>query len=174
MRIYSYLILLFLPLLGCLGKSARQEGHIEDVVQNDTAYVIEPFLKEDVTYIDKTLIMRDYNYFPPQEYELSQMAIKIQCETAMVTTDVRVAHTILAKEYWKIEDMNDPYSPSAKLAILKTDKGEIRIAEVKPIVGNKYCVFIVKYDKHIVISESLDTYLYCRLPSENILEIINE
>ena len=175
MRIYSYLILLFLSFLtGCLGKSARQKEHIGDVIQNDTAYVIEPFLKEDVTYIDKTLIIRDYNYFPPQEYELSQMAIKIQCETAMVTTDVRVAHTILAKEYWKIEDMNDPYSPSAKLAILKTDKGEIRIAEVKPIVGNKYCVFIVKYDKHIVISESLDTYLYCRLPSENILDIINE
>ena len=65
------------------------------MIQNDTAYVIEPFLKEDVTYIDKTLIIRDYNYFPPQEYELSQMAIKIQCETAMVTTDVRVAKGIL-------------------------------------------------------------------------------
>ena len=35
MRIYSYLILLFLPFLtGCLGKSARQEEHIENVVQN--------------------------------------------------------------------------------------------------------------------------------------------
>lgn len=131
-------------------------------------------MKEDVTYIGKTLIMRDCNYFPPQEYELSQMTIKIHCKTAMVTTDIRVAHTILAKEYWKIENVNDPYSPSVKLAILKTNKGEIRIAEVKPITGNKYCVFIVKYDKHIVISESLDTYLYCRLPSENILEIINE
>lgn len=84
MRIYSYLILLLLPFLtGCLGKSARQEENVEYVAQNDTAYVIEPFLKEDVTYINKNLIMRDCNDFPTQEYELSQMTIKIHCETAM-------------------------------------------------------------------------------------------
>ncbi len=63
-------------------------------------------------------------------------------------TDCYITHKILSGTYWNIEKMGDSYSlPKTKLAILKTDKGEVRIAEVDGVLED-FCVLEIKYDNY--------------------------
>ena len=69
----------------------------------------------------------DYNYSPPQKYEIDQITAKKQGNKIIVGTDCYITHKILSGRYWSIEKMGDSYSlPKTKLAILKTDKGEVK------------------------------------------------
>lgn len=151
MKKNSWIIfLLLLCLMGCTLQSNKQNENQEDVVEKDTAYMIEPFLRDGITYICKDEIMKpylvDYNYSPPQKYEIDQITAKKQGNKIIVGTDCYITHKILSGTYWSIEKMGDSYSfPKTKLAILKTDKGEVRIAEVDGVLED-FCVLEVKYD----------------------------
>ena len=90
----------------------------------------------------------DYNYSPPQKYEIDQITAKKQGNKIIVGTDCYITHKKLSGRYWSIEKMGDSYSlPKTKLAILKTDKGEVRIAEVDGVLED-FCVLEIKYDNY--------------------------
>ena len=138
-------------MLGCTSQS-KQNKNQKIIVERDTAYMIEPFLKDGITYICKDKIIKsylvDYNYSPPQEFELNQVTAKIKGNTVIVGTDCYITHTIQSGTYWKIEKLGNTYSsPQTKLAILKTDKGEIRIAEVEGVLTD-FCVLEIKYGNY--------------------------
>ena len=70
MKKNSYFILLLsVCMIGC-SVQTKQNKELENIVKRDTAYVIEPFLRDGITYICKDEIMKpylvDYNYSPPQ------------------------------------------------------------------------------------------------------------
>lgn len=152
-----------------------QNKELENIVKRDTAYVIEPFLRDGITYICKDEIMKpylvDYNYSPPQKYEIDQITAKKQGNKIIVGTDCYITHKILSGTYWSIEKMGDSYSfPKTKLAILKTDKGEVRIAEVDGVLED-FCVLEVKYDNYEA-STGIGA-IYCELPKKKHTPIKN-
>lgn len=161
--------------MGCTLQSNKQNENQEDVVEKDTAYMIEPFLRDGITYICKDEIMKpylvDYNYSPPQKYEIDQITAKKQGNKIIVGTDCYITHKILSGTYWSIEKMGDSYSfPKTKLAILKTDKGEVRIAEVDGVLED-FCVLEVKYDNYEA-STGIGA-IYCELPKKKHTPIKN-
>jgi hypothetical protein len=176
MKKNSWIIfLLLLCLMGCTLQSNKQNENQEDVVEKDTAYMIEPFLRDGITYICKDEIMKpylvDYNYSPPQKYEIDQITAKKQGNKIIVGTDCYITHKILSGTYWSIEKMGDSYSfPKTKLAILKTDKGEVRIAEVDGVLED-FCVLEVKYDNYEA-STGIGA-IYCELPKKKHTPIKN-
>lgn len=146
-----FILLLSVCMIGC-SVQTKQNKEQENIVKRDTAYVIEPFWRDGITYICKDEIMKpylvDYNYSPPQKYEIDQITAKKQGNKIIVGTDCYITHKILSGRYWSIEKMGDSYSlPKTKLAILKTDKGEVRIAEVDGVLED-FCVLEIKYDNY--------------------------
>ncbi len=168
MKKNNYIIfLLFFCITGCVFQS-KQEENQKNILERDTAYMIEPFLRDGITYICKDEMMRahlvDYNYSPPQKYKLNQITAKKQGNKVVVGTDCIITHTILSSEYWEIENIKDPYSsPKTKLAILRTDKGEVRIAEVDAMFED-FCVLDIKYDNYEASTEYPSSYY--KLPQE--------
>ena len=175
MKKNSYFILLLsVCMIGC-SVQTKQNKELENIVKRDTAYVIEPFLTDGITYICKDEIMKpclvDYNYSPPQKYEIDQITAKKQGNKIIVGTDCYITHKILSGTYWSIEKMGDSYSfPKTKLAILKTDKGEVRIAEVDGVLED-FCVLEVKYDNYEA-STGIGA-IYCELPKKKHTPIKN-
>lgn len=175
MKKNSYFILLLsVCMIGC-SVQTKQNKELENIVKRDTAYVIEPFLGDGITYICKDEIMKpylvDYNYSPPQKYEIDQITAKKQGNKIIVGTDCYITHKILSGTYWSIEKMGDSYSfPKTKLAILKTDKGEVRIAEVDGVLED-FCVLEVKYDNYEA-STGIGA-IYCELPKKKHTPIKN-
>ena len=175
MKKNSYFILLLsVCMIGCSVQTI-QNKELENIVKRDTAYVIEPFLGDGITYICKDEIMKpylvDYNYSPPQKYEIDQITAKKQGNKIIVGTDCYITHKILSGTYWSIEKMGDSYSfPKTKLAILKTDKGEVRIAEVDGVLED-FCVLEVKYDNYEA-STGIGA-IYCELPKKKHTPIKN-
>lgn len=168
MKINNRIIyLLFLGIVGCTSPSNKQNQ--EDVAKKDTAYVIKPFLKDGITYICKDPIMKsyliDYSYSPPQKYELNQITAKVQGNKVIVKTDDYSTHTIKSGTFWRIEEQGNPYSfPRTNLAILETDKGEIRIAEVDGVLED-FCVLEIMYGNYKASSGY--SLIYCKLPQES-------
>ena len=162
--------LLLLCLMGCTLQSNKQNENQEDVVEKDTAYMIKPFLRDGITYICKDPIIKsyliDYNYSPPQKYELNQITAKIQGNRVIVGTDCYTTHIIKSGTFWKIEKQGNSCSfPQTNLAISETDIGEVRIAEVDGILED-FCVLEIKYGNY----EASTVYPsnYCKLPQERI------
>lgn len=158
---------MFLGIVGCTSPSNKQNQ--EDVAKKDTAYVIKPFLKDGITYICKDPIMKsyliDYSYSPPQKYELNQITAKVQGNKVIVKTDDYSTHTIKSGTFWRIEEQGNPYSfPRTNLAILETDKGEIRIAEVDGVLED-FCVLEIMYGNYKASSDY--SLIYCKLPQES-------
>ena len=168
MRKNSFIMfLLIFCMIGCTSRS-RQKENQEKVVERDTAYMIEPLLRDGITYICKDKIMKpylvDYNYSPPQKYKLDQITAKKQDNKIIVGTDCYNTHTILSSTYWKIETIGSSHSfPKTKLAILKTDKGEVRIAEVDGVLED-FCVLEIKYGNYEASTGYPSNYY--RLPQE--------
>lgn len=164
------LFLLFFCMVGCTSQNNKRNENREDIVDKDTAYAIEPFLRDGITYICKDPIMKsyliDYSYSPPQKHELNQITAQIQGDKVIVGTDCYITHTIKSGSFWKIEKRRDTYSfPQIKLAILETDRGEVRIAEVDGVLED-FCVLEIKYGDF----EASTGYPsnYCKLPQERI------
>lgn len=162
-----FILLLTFCIIGCVNrtnKSNQQEP--APVTVKDTAFVISPFLRDGITYIDgiygTTLI--DNNYYPPQKYDLKNVKVTIKGNKTIVETDCKITHTIQSATYWQIIKYGSTIS-KVKLAILKTDKGEVRIAEIDGIMDDS-CAIGVKYGNYTVMS--LESMLYCKLPSEKI------
>ena len=161
-----FILLLSVCMIGC-SVQTKQNKEQENIVKRDTAYVIEPFLRDGITYICKDEIMKpylvDYNYSPPQKYEIDQITAKKQGNKIIVGTDCYITHKILSGTYWNIEKMGDSYSfPKTKLAILKTDKGEVRIAEVDGVLEDfKSNMIIIRQvqDIHLIIINFHKKYL---------------
>lgn len=156
--------------MGCTLQSNKQNENQEDVVEKDTAYMIKPFLRDGITYICKDPIIKsyliDYNYSPPQKYELNQITAKIQGNRVIVGTDCYTTHIIKSGTFWKIEKQGNSCSfPQTNLAILETDIGEVRIAEVDGILED-FCILEIKYGNY----EASTVYPsnYCKLPQERI------
>lgn len=169
MKKNSWIIFLLLfGITGCTSQSNKQKQ--EDVARKDTAYVIKSFLREGITYICKDPIMKsyliDYSYSPPQKYELNQITAKIQGNKVVVGTDNYTTHTIKSGTFWRIEEQgNTPSSSRTNLAILETDKGEVRIAEVDGVLED-FCVLDIIYG-HYKASTNY-SLIYCWLPQERI------
>ena len=85
-----FILLLSVCMIGC-SVQTKQNKEQENIVKRDTAYVIEPFLRDGITYICKDEIMKpylvDYNYSPPQKYEIDQITAKKQGNKIIVGTD---------------------------------------------------------------------------------------
>lgn len=149
---------------GCTSQSNKQ--YQEDVAREDTAYIIKPFLRDGITYIynDPTVkpMLTDYSYYPPQMYELNQITAKVQGNKVIVETDNCITHTIKSRTFWRIEEQEYPFFRT-NLAILETDKGEIRIAEVEGVLEN-FCVLEITYGNYKAYS--LRSLHYCKLPQE--------
>lgn len=96
----------------------------------NTTYIYNEYLMPTLT---------DYSYTPPQSYRLNSIEIAIKNDVAVVTTDVTITHKIISAEYYTI---TDKYSEDKKLAILKTNKGEIRLAETHTWAGAKYYCWV--------------------------------
>lgn len=143
------------------GKFPEKQIQEAREVKKDTAFAIPSFLRKGITYIDKSNIkLIDYNYYPPQVKQLNSITVNLQGNKATVGTDCYITHTIQAAEYWNFE-ISKGYI-SKKLAVLKTDKGEIRIAE-----GSLFEVAIeVKYGNYKAISK--ESVVYCRLQGEEV------
>lgn len=85
---------------------------------------------------------------PPQKYEIDQINSQKTRQQNHRWSDCYITHKILSGTYWSIEKIGDSYSfPKTKLAILKTDKGEVRIAEVDGVLED-FCVLEIKYDNY--------------------------
>lgn len=141
----------------------KEQMHIKDDTKKDTAFVISSFLKNGVTYIDKESIkLVDFNYYPPQEKNLSSLTVTLKGDKAIVGTDCHITHTVQSEEYWKFE--SDFFTN--KIAVLKTDRGEIRIAEVSStkIPLGVLCAIEVRYGNYWAISSN--SVVYCRLQGE--------
>lgn len=154
--------------MGCTSQSNKQKQ--EDVARKDTAYVINPFLRNGITYICNDPIwgsyLIDYNYSPPQKYELKQITAKVQGNKVIVGTDNYITHTIKSGTYWRIEEQGNLNSfHKTNLAILKTDKGEVRIAEVDGVTKN-FCVLEIIYGNFK--ASTINSFIYCKLPQERI------
>lgn len=65
-------------------------------------------MRDGITYICKDPIIKsyliDYNYSPPQKYELNQITAKIQGNRVIVGTDCYTTHIIKSGTFWKIEN----------------------------------------------------------------------
>lgn len=125
-------------------------------------FEIPSFLK-NTTYIynnriDGRPVLIDLSYTPRQEFKLNNIQIKIKDNLAIVKTDEVIIHKIYSAIFYSISD--ETYN-SRKLAILKTDRGEIRLAEE----GISYSCTI-KYGNYIAYSGFLSAEHNCRLPSE--------
>lgn len=141
----------------------KEQMHMTGNTKKDTAFVISSFLKNGITYIDKENIkLIDYNYYPPQEKNLSSLTVTLKGDKAIVGTDCHITHTVQSEEYWKFE--SDFYTK--KIAVLKTDRGEIRIAEVSSteIPFGVPCAIEVRYGNYWAISSN--SVVYCRLQGE--------
>lgn len=141
----------------------KEQMHMTGNTKKDTAFVISSFLKNGITYIDKENIkLIDYNYYPPQEKNLSSLTVTLKGDKAIVGTDCHITHTVQSEEYWKFE--SDFYTK--KIAVLKTDRGEIRIAEVTSteIPFGVPCAIEVRYGNYWAISSN--SVVYCRLQGE--------
>lgn len=141
----------------------KEQMHMTGNTKKDTAFVISSFLKNGITYIDKENIkLIDYNYYPPQEQNLSSLTVTLKGDKAIVGTDCHITHTVQSEEYWKFE--SDFYTK--KIAVLKTDRGEIRIAEVSSteIPFGVPCAIEVRYGNYWAISSN--SVVYCRLQGE--------
>ena len=126
----------------------------QNVNEEIKVYKIEPFLKNTIyIYNDNGIIFTDYNYTPPQKYTLRKVTVQIKNNIAIVVTDCEIRHKILSAEYYKFDD--------TKLAILKTNKGEIRIAEVNTTFDVNY-YFDIKYGNFR--AETGLGIIYCKLP----------
>ena len=145
-----------------------KEGYTEQVhctgnTKKDTAFVISSFLKTGITYIDKENIkLIDSNYYPSQEKNLSSLTVTLKGNKAIVGTDCHITHTVQSEEYWEFE--SDFFTN--KIAVLKTDRGEIRIAEVSStkIPFGVPCAIEVRYGNYWAISSN--SVVYCRLQGE--------
>lgn len=136
----------------------KEQMHMTGNTKKDTAFVISSFLKNGITYIDKENIkLIDYNYYPPQEKNLSSLTVTLKGDKAIVGTDCHITHTVQSEEYWKFE--SDFYTK--KIAVLKTDRGEIRIAEVSSteIPFGVPCAIEVRYGNYWAISSN--SVVYC-------------
>ena len=140
---------------------------IETVHKPDTVIVhrIPSFLK-NTTYIysnsqeyGNKATITDSNYTPPQKYELKRVTVELKGNIAIVGTDCYITHKILSAEYYKFSDFGDK-----ELAILYTNKGEIRIAKVNE--GNEGLIeqypISIKYGNYFV--ETPGAFIHTKLP----------
>ncbi|WP_320908328.1 MULTISPECIES: hypothetical protein [Bacteroides] len=165
-RIYLsvFLLFLFFLVIGCSVQSQKEEEK-KDVIEIDSAYAVKPFLKNTI-YIYNDNVSKakliDYDYTPPQEYWLKEITIQIKNNIAIVCTDCELRHKILSAEYYGFG--------TTKLAILKTNKGEIRIAKNDGTLDISYH-FEIKYGNFK--AETGFSSLYCRLPEEQLSNMKN-
>ena len=105
-----FILLLSVCMIGC-SVQTKQNKEQENIVKRDTACVIEPFLRDGITYICKDEIMKpylvDYNYSPPQKYEIDQITAKKQGNkiivelTAILLTKYCLVHIGILRR-WEI------------------------------------------------------------------------
>ena len=137
---------------------------IDTVHKPDTVIVhrIPPFLKNTI-YIysnpqryGNNATITDNNYTPPQKYELERVTVELKGNTAIVGTDFYITHKILSAEYYKLSNYGDK-----ELAILHTNKGEIRIAKINDGLSEQYPISI-KYGNYFV--ETPSAFIHTKLP----------
>ena len=151
------IIIPFLFTMSCSVESKKGEEK-QDINEEIEVYVIEPFLKNTIYIYNDNVSkasLTDYNYTPPQKCWLKEITVQIKNNIAIVGTDCKIRHKILSAEYYKVDGI--------KLAILQTDKGEIRIAEVNTTLGIKY-YFDIKYE-NFRASTGIGA-IYCELPKK--------
>lgn len=158
------IIISFLFTMSCSVETKKGEEK-QDINEEIEVYVIEPFLKNTIYIYNDNVSkasLTDYNYTPPQKCWLREITIQIKNNIAIVGTDCKIRHKILSAEYYKVDGI--------KLAILQTDKGEIRIAEVNTTLGIKY-YFDIKYE-NFRASTGIGA-IYCELPKKKHTPIKN-
>lgn len=133
-------------------------------------YKVPSFLK-NTTYIysdnrecgvGATLV--DSSYTPPQKYSFNEITVQIKGNTAItgIGRYNYVTHKILSAEYYKIG--------CRPLAILHTNKGEIRIAKgivFDPFERDEYSIYFT-YNNFTAYSHTLG--IDTRLPSPHIIK----
>lgn len=161
---FSIILTSLISITGCSVQSQKNEEK-EYIVKIDSTYEIKPFLKNTIyIYNDRVskASLTDYDYTPPQEYWLKEITVQIKDNVAIVGTDCKIRHKILSAEYYGFGGI--------KLAILNTNKGEIRIAENDGTLDTSYH-FEIKYGNFK--AETGFSSLYCRLPEEQFSNIKN-
>lgn len=167
-------IIIVASLLADKYNTASQEEVYEDTkTPMDTIeiYKVPSFLK-NTTYIysdyrgcgtGATLI--DSSYTPPQKYSFNEITVQIKGNTAITGVGKYnyVTHKILSAEYYEIG--------CRPLAILHTNKGEIRIAKgivYDPFERDEYSIYFT-YNNFTAYSHTLG--INTQLPSPHIIKV---
>ena len=154
----DFFILIFLNSLlwgRTMNNNSSENTNTIESVKEDSVAIAEPFLKNTIYIFNDRRFpseLEDLSYTPSQHYGLDRITIEIKDNIAIVCTDVKIIHKIKSVKYYNIFSAN---GNSHSLAILKTDKGEIRIS------SNPSCIILYS---HFIASTSIS--FFCHLPNE--------
>lgn len=175
MNKYYILLPIFFFIIGCNTQKTQKANKVNPISLMDSVYSCNGFLKSNIpygAYGDFAVTLRRNKNIPSQEYYLKRLNILFKSEELVVvevgdyepiTLKIEsVEYYGLATGYMKNTPLGSMYELTI-LAIVKTDKGELRIARSQGYFETNYHFYIKIGNDEI---EAGFPFIHCFLPHE--------